>query len=91
LVAGYEYNRTYSEDQGESDYGMWLIGYAEDLINGVAVGLNTIVGQDADREAISYPTFWPTDVATDLADPSLDGDPTDPLGAPRMFTMGQVF
>jgi hypothetical protein len=91
FVAGYLYNRQYSEDSNVSTYGSWLLRYASNLLNMVQSGEIDLADADALLNAWQYPQFWPTDVATDLADPKLGGDVNDPAGAPRAFSMGQIF
>jgi|SRR5215471_976031 len=96
MVAGYTYNRQYSENEDLDKYGFWLLSYADNLITGLATGVVDLVdtGQglvNAERSPFSFPAFWPTDAATDMADTTLGGDPTDPNAAPLHFTSGQVF
>lgn len=91
LVAGYTYNRQYSENEDVATYGNWLIRYATTVAQGIDSGQDVLIGQDSFRDPNSFPVFFPTDVATDLADPQQGGSVTDPAGAPRSFSMGQVF
>jgi hypothetical protein len=90
-VAGYTYNRQYSENADVSSYGAWLVRYATTLLQQVDNKQVILVGEDADVEEFSYPAFFPTDNSTNLADPKLGGDPTDPNASPRVFSMGQLF
>jgi hypothetical protein len=96
MVAGYTYNRQYSENEDLDKYGFWLLNYADNLITGLATGVIDLVdtGQglvDTSRQPFSFPVFWPNDQSTLAADAASGGDPRDPLASPREFTMGQVF
>lgn len=89
LVAGWMYNRQYSEESADgSSWGTFLLNYARRLVDSVANGnyeLPDVVGSE--RADFTYPAFWPTDDATAWA----ETDPTAAEAAPLMFTMGRVF
>ena len=89
--AGMLYKRQYSENTDESGYGTYLLTYVATLVTAISTGQADIVDISTIRAPWSYPVFWPDDDSTLIADPKVGGDPTDPLGAPRAFTMGQVF
>src|SRR5262252_209739 len=89
--AGMYYKRQYSENTDDSGYGNWIVTYATNLMDGLATGKQDILGSAGTVDPWALPQLWPTDASTDLADPSLGGDPTDPNASPRAFRMGQVF
>lgn len=90
LIAGFMYNAQNAENASDAgSWGTWLINYANKCIASLAGGKTQLPG--VVREDFTYPSFWPTQVATDMADPTLGGNPADPTAAPRVFKMGTVF
>lgn len=91
FTAAWTYQRQYSEDsETGSWYVTWLEGKAQSLLDSVSKGLIDLLDTTQIPSSDS-PVFWPTDAATSIADPLQNGDPADPNGAPRWFSMGKVF
>lgn len=87
LVASWTYRRTYAEDGGDSSYAGYLELSANRLLGGLLEG-SINLPDDETIQSSSYPSFWPTDLATAYAD---EYDPGSEFAAPRAFTMGKVF
>jgi hypothetical protein len=90
LIAGWTYNRSYAEQiaSGIDSYGDRLVSSAMSLLGGLADGTTDIIGEDETDANISGPVFWPTDLATTIAED--EGDDADGA-APRKFSMGRTF
>lgn len=87
LYTGWYFQRTYSEDQDVSTYGVMLIGQAETLIDGIidgSIGLvDALPGIDLGG---SVPVFYPSDESSALV-PTID----DSSLGPAKFSMGKVW
>jgi hypothetical protein len=82
--AGAFYTRQYSEENPDgTPYGKWLMGLADDLLEGVAGGTVDLPEVVTPAPAAEGPTFFPTDAST-----ALDEEET---GVGISFTMGKTF
>lgn len=91
LVAAWTYQRQYSEDGDAANwYSVWLEGKAMALLSSI-VGGNAVLTDSTQLNKGDTPTFFPDDAATNLSDPNLNGDPNDPYGAHRAFSMQDRF
>jgi hypothetical protein len=80
-VAAWTYNRQYSEEDPDgSGYAKWLIGMADQALEGVASGNVNLPEVPAGAEPVSAPSFYPDDTTGSLY----------PEEAAR-FTIGKVF
>lgn len=87
LYTGWFFQRTYSEDENVSTYGMLLINQAEQLILGIIGGAITLVDILPGTDLLnSTPLFYPNDASSALEPTTLDKS----LG-PEKFSMGKVW
>lgn len=69
FVAGWTYDRSFSEQGTETtSYGKQLESAAMDLLGGLVAGSSILSEGSLERDATSYPAFWPTDAATQIAE-----------------------
>lgn len=87
LYTGWYFQRTYSEDENVSTYGLLLINQAEELILGIISGSVTLPdappGTDLQN---SSPLFYPNDASSAL-EPTIN----DTSLGPEKFSMGKVW
>lgn len=87
MYTGWYFQRTYSEDQDVSTYGVMLLRQAETLIDGVIDGSITLIDIDPIIDLqTSEPVFYPNDNSSALQ-PTQD----DPSLGPPKFTMGTIW
>lgn len=80
-VAAWTYNRQYSEEDPDgSGYAKWLIGMADQLVEGISTGNVDLPEVPAGAEPVSAPSFYPDDTVGLL----------EPEEKAR-FTIGKVF
>lgn len=87
MYTGWFFQRTYSEDEDVSTYGMMLIAQAETLMQGIIDGSITLVDIPPGTDLLSSsPVFYPNDASSALDPTTLDHS----LG-PEKFSMGKVW
>lgn len=89
LMAAWIINRSHAEVTADVDsYGIHLESSALELLGALADGSITIGDNITSTYSTGQPVFWPTDLATTVA----EEDGWDAEGAaPLMFTTGKVF
>jgi hypothetical protein len=84
---GWYFQRTYSEDEEANNYGLMLIGQADNLIEGIVSGAYPLPGTTTvDGIAVGTPVFYPNDASSALTPTASDRS----LG-PARFSMGQIW
>jgi len=87
MYTGWYFQRTYSEDENTSTYGMMLIAQAEQLILGIIDGAITLSDAPPNTDLLnSSPLFYPNDASSALT-PTTD----DMSLGPNKFSMGTVW
>jgi hypothetical protein len=88
LYAAWYYRRSYSDQITDGySYADKLESSALALLGGLAEGSSVLSEGEPAREATSYPAFWPTEIATIVA----ETDPEAEGAAVLAFRMGKVF
>lgn len=82
FIAGWIYNRAYSEaTQDSNSWGNYLLSSAALIISGIVNGAVDIPDQDPDLSPLAQPIFFPDDASTQ----------SDPDNFGIKFTMGKIF
>jgi hypothetical protein len=80
------YMRTYSEDEGVSEYGNKLLNDSQALIAAIIAGAVNIPEIPIEDTTVGQPVFYPNDASS-----ALEATLADPSLGPAKFTMGTIW